>query len=261
MSVAQTITLTTLQLEGIHAQRKHLRIYDSLIDDGINTKRRQRIRPKLVLANVGHEVAVSDEMIHVISNEELSYPSASIPEGLAFLREVGDVTVLFVVREQYRYLDSLYRQRIKMNKRYIRSSFDTFVEEDVVSRMADFFVTATYWAEVFGWEKVKIIDMEKLRKEGDLIKSFLSWAGLPLEDHVDSLHINDSIGATGAEVVKRILNQQAVVDKKPIVKFLKDQQADWLGSYLTKDRVTRIRSKYFDSNRKLQDRFGVDLDS
>ena len=243
------------------ALKKHLRIYDALVDDGINSKRRDGIRPKLVLANVGHEISVSDEMIHIISAEELSYPSVSIPEGLSYLSEVGDVTVLFVVREQSKYLDSLYRQQIKRNEREIQYSFDRFVEDDLVSRMANFFVTASYWAEVFGWEKVRIIDMETLRKEGDLIKNFLSWAGLPLEEHVESLHVNDSVGATGAEVVKRMLGQQVVVDKKPIVNYLKAQQADWLGSYLTKGRIEKIKSTYLESNRKLRDRFGVDLDS
>lgn len=239
--------------------RKHLRLFDSIVDDSFNFERRKKVSYENIKRNIVNEINGSGDPIFVISEEELSFPSPLVAEKLQFLMELGEVQVLFVVRSQPELLDSLYRQFMKEDGRRIFCEFEEFVDDEVVRRRADFFSTANMWSDVFGIENTKVVDFDRLREKGDAVQAFFDWAGLPYADIPTLRRVNESLSAAEAEAVRQLAKANAETRRGPIVRFFESNRVELLGSSLNQDIYRNIEDRYREANRSLAEKYGVDL--
>ena len=256
-----------LREEGVNYPRagrhkilqKHLRLYDAIIDDSCNAARRKQIDYEAVKQNLINEIERSKQTIFVISEEELSYPDPVIPQKLQFLRKLGQVKILFVVRTQTTFLDSLYRQFVKEDARSVLCGFDEFCDDSLVRRRADFIEIAGNWEAVFGEGNVKVTDFNNFLEKRNVVAGFFEWAEIPFKIIPEPHRFNESITAAEAEAVRMLLRANPRLTRMPIVKFFKAHPLNLMSTYLTQERCARIKNEYIDSNKRLLEKYGVDF--
>jgi len=267
----EAFTSPELETSGVHYVRaglnkmfeKHLRLYDSIIDDGFNTNRRNKPGYKcnyeIIKNNLAKEIMDGQSPCYFISEEELSYPEPSIAEHLAFLNGLGEVRVLFVVRRQDHFLDSLYRQFVREYDRAIEMPFKDFVRDELVAKRADFFTIAESWAGVFGRENIQVVDMDVLRSGGDLVTQFFRWSGMPYTPTTAPKVINPSLSAAESEVIRRLRCRWRMDDQgfDKIVRIFKAIEKKYSASYLSGGIDREILAKYQSCNEKLKDVYAI----
>jgi hypothetical protein len=115
----------------------------------------------------------------IISAEMFSRQSESNVETLKATLSVArrPFKVIMIIRDLLEQIVSMYGQKVRHgNNTY---DFDTFFATRINEPASDPFATAKIWANVFGWEalRVRLLDQGHLLN-GDLIDDFLSCAGV-----------------------------------------------------------------------------------
>lgn len=245
-----------------HGLKKHLKLYDSLIDDGFNTERRTKSNYTRIKENMIQEIETSEESTFVISEEELSYPDSKIAEGLKFLKEIADVYVVMLVRKQDKFLDSLYRQFIKEPARNMQYTFDEFCQDPVVCKRADYHYILSLWIRVFGEDCVFSHDFDEMKKGKGVIHNFFTAIGEEYRGgKVDTY--NESISPAKAEVVRRIGMSCSALDRHKLVRYIKsiNEDATALRTYLNDRNVYSIMDKYTSSNDFIRGKYNINFES
>ena len=102
---------------------------------------------------------------------------AVLKETLARARENEEFRIVLVLRELLDLMPSSYAQKVKYGVK--THDFDAFFEERMQARRINYFETAKRWADVFGWEslRLRLLDRKYL-VNGELIDDFMSLCGL-----------------------------------------------------------------------------------
>ena len=117
--------------------------------------------------------------IMIISSEifELSKPRAIEKLRRTLTIEKQSFRIVLVVRDPIQLLPSSYAQKVRYGRK--THDFDAFFDERMETARVDYFDTAKRWADVFGWEnlRIRLLDSNFL-VNGDLIDDFLTTAGV-----------------------------------------------------------------------------------
>lgn len=242
---------------------KHLRLFDAIIDDGFNTQRRKRIKYNKVKENITKEIQNTSYKYYFISEEELSYPDKRIPKKLDFLGSLGKVVVIFIVRNQVSFFDSLYRQFITQTGLHLIDDFDSFIQKDINKKRGMFFEIAESWGEVFGRENILVQDFDKLRSDKGVLSNFFQITGCNYRPkNKNTKEVNPSISAVHAEFIRRLATKLPNLDRRPIVKYFKsDKNSKQLSgeNLITKERSDTIANSYQESNNLLKENYNINL--
>lgn len=238
---------------------KHLHLFDRIIDGGYNRQRHVAHRDEPYIEQLIHELEDPAVDHLFISEEELSYPSPAVAEYFAPLRAVADVEVLMVVRRQPEFLESLYLQFIKEPLRSVTATFPEFLAHpDYVSR-GDFFGLLEPWRDVFGEDAISVMDFQDL-VDGDVVVNFADYVGLPRNLAAPDHLINPSVTPAAGELLRLIGYFNPDFPRMQLAAMLGDIKPGPGTTLLTPDLVASVLDTYRDSNKLLQERYGVDLD-
>ncbi len=265
----EAFTSSDLEANGVRYVRtglnrrfhKHLRIFDSIIDDASNSRRRNGpnyVDYRTIQRSLIKEVSRGKFPYYFISEEELSFPSPDIAEALAFLKEMAEVRVLLVVRRQDYFLDSLYRQFVREWDRFIDKTFLEFIQDELIEKRGDFYTIASYWSSVFGKGNVSLIDFDHLRSGGCLVAEFFRRSGMPYLPKEKSEIVNPSLAAAEAEVVRRLAVRGCggCVDREGIANLLLAKNAKYKSTFLSGAITDNILLKYRECNTRLEE-YGI----
>jgi hypothetical protein len=238
---------------------KHLHLFDRIIDGGYNTDRHQTHRGEDYIGGLLEEVRDPAVSHLLISEEELSYPSAAIAQYLAPLRAEADIEIVMVVRRQPEFLESLYLQFLKEPLREVTSTFAEFLQDEAYIPRGDFAALLEPWEEVFGADAIVVADFDDLKRD-DVVSGFASLVGLPHNltrpDHV----INPSATPAAAELLRLIGRSEPAFPRMQLASLLQDMDVGRGTTLLTPEVSALVLDTYRDSNRRLADRHGVVLD-
>jgi len=128
--------------------------------------------------------AANPDMTRVIVSSELfeGFGAAHVAAVKASLDEaVSDFRIVLVLRDLLGLIPSSYAQKIRYGLRLF--DFDTFFEERMQEDRVDYFETASRWADVFGWDALKVRPLDpRYLKNGDLIDDFLDALDIDVSD-------------------------------------------------------------------------------
>ena len=160
-------------ISGRRGRKDHHNLCSEVMD-------RKKFSPELgtisdLIEHIGNNIykttIISSEMFEGASSEAV----ISLYEKLAATGE--EMRVIMVVRDLISLMPSSYFQKIRFGiKTY---DFDEFFESRIKEPRVHFSDTAKIWAEIFGWENLRIIDLNAARPAGmDLMDDFLNASGV-----------------------------------------------------------------------------------
>lgn len=237
---------------------KHLALYDHIIDMPANQHRRDEHAEHDYLADLRQELGTPGLRHLIVSEEELSYPDPAVAQFFAQLQDVATVDVVMVVREQARFLESLYLQFLKEPPRQVFGTFDEWLGKSDAMARGDFHGLLRPWVDHLGRDHVKVVDFDELRR-GNAITAFARLVGIPTDLDMPLQRINPSVSPAGGEAIRRLAAVESSWPRMATARLLREHEGDDRTTLLTDDRVERIRAKFADSNRRLAEQFGVDL--
>jgi hypothetical protein len=134
-------------------------------------------------------------------------------------------TIILLIRDLLSLIPSSYAQKIRYGVH--NYDFDTFFEARIDETRVDYFSTAKTWADVFGWNNIKIrlLDSAHLTN-GDLIDDFLSAIGVDLDDpRVRALprmgRVNETSGWKILEATRALYSgAHGLAEQHPLVEFM-----------------------------------------
>lgn len=179
---------------------------------------------------------IEDLVNHVRSSDfSTTIVSSEMFEGLRF-DEIGalknslvkagrPIIILLVLRDLVDLLQSSYAQKIKHGRNTY--DFDSFFELRMREGRVDYFDTAKNWADVFGWEnlRVRLLDSRHL-VNGDLIEDFLVAAGVDtLNPTIHGLPrvgvVNSANGWKVLEAIRALYGDRHGLDRRhPLAAFI-----------------------------------------
>ena len=237
---------------------KHLHLFDHIVDGGYNHDRHLAHEGEDYLAGLKAELEEPGVSHLLISEEELSYPTPDIAQYLAPLADTAAVEVVMVVRRQPEFFESLYLQFLKEPLRKLTDTFDEFLESHY-AEYGDFASVLEPWAEAFGHESLTVIDFDELR-QGDVVANFASQLGLPkglkAPDHV----INPSITPAAGELLRQIAQSTPNFPRMALAGMLRQIEPGNGTTILTPELHDRILDQFRESNTRLAEKYGVNLD-
>jgi hypothetical protein len=124
-------------------------------------------------------LVLSSEMLE----ETEQHQAQSIRDALAASRKEENFLVVLVIRDLTALMPSVYAQKVKDCR--TSKSFDDFFASMLTERRVNYFATASRWADVFGWEnmRIRVLDPSQLINR-DLLDDFLSIIGVGPEKAV-----------------------------------------------------------------------------
>jgi hypothetical protein len=157
---------------GRPGRKDHHNLYSEIID-------RKKFLPELGTINdVVEHMACSDYRTTIISSEMFEGATA---EAVGVLKTklsatLEPIRIVMIVRDLISLLPSSYAQKVRFG---INShDFDEFFDNRIGEARVHFSDTAEIWADQFGWENLRIIDLNAPRASGtDLMDDFLRATG------------------------------------------------------------------------------------
>ncbi|SFO58435.1 hypothetical protein SAMN04488056_108194 [Cohaesibacter marisflavi] len=205
------------------------------------------------------EILGSEAKSFVISEESLSVPDRKIPEKLEFLKNLGQAKIVMCVRRQDKFLQSLYLQFIKENGRKISQTFQEFIKDPKIVKLATFDETLDFWAGVFGKENIIVLDFDILKERQNFISSMVQIFGVVPNFEFAEVRQNQSISYEKAEIIRRFSQMYPRVNRHRLTHALNKLNLDQNLERYEPPQVSRIASHYRASNERLRERYGVDL--
>ena len=134
-------------------------------------------------------------------------------------------TIILLIRDLLSLIPSSYSQKIRYGVH--NYNFDRFFEARIAETRVDYFSTAKTWADVFGWNniKVRLLDSAHLTN-GDLIDDFLSAIGVDVDDpRIRALprlgRVNETSGWKILEATRALYGgDHGLAEQHPLVEFL-----------------------------------------
>ncbi len=135
-----------------------------------------------------HEGTISELVEHIVGHSyETTIISSEMFEGAdgdaivklnESLAAVGQqFRIIMIIRDMINLMPSSYAQKVRFGRS--KYNFDDFFEMRIKERRVNFGETAKIWADVFGWENLRIVDLNASRPAGvDLIDDFLDAAAV-----------------------------------------------------------------------------------
>ena len=126
--------------------------------------------------------APEDTMI--LSSEMLEetelHQAQGIKDALVASRTAENFVIVLVIRDLTDLIPSVYAQKVKDCR--TTKSFDEFFASMLAERRVNYFGTASRWADVFGWNnmRIRVLDPAQLVNR-DLLDDFLSIVGIAPE--------------------------------------------------------------------------------
>lgn len=239
---------------------KHLQIFDRIIDSPYNSARHERQRDVDHLGGLIEEVGEPGVEHLLISEEELSYPTAEIADYFAPLRDEADVQIVMVVRPQAELLESLYLQFMKEPKRQITAPFGDYVQQRETIERGLFDRILDPWSDAFGPDAITVMDFRDLVAEG-AITGFARRLGLPTDLVEPPAHLNRSITPAAGELIRRVASERPNFPRMRMAGFLQGLEQNRKSTLVTKDLRKSIERRFRTSNKRLHSLYGVDLTS
>lgn len=105
--------------------------------------------------------------------------------------------IVLILRDLLDLIPSSYGQKIRYGLNLY--DFDTFFDERMRETRVDYFQTANRWADVFGWDALRVRPLDsRFLKNGDLIDDFLDTVGIDiLSPEVGNLKRAGVVNAAG----------------------------------------------------------------
>ena len=245
---------------GLHPNlHKHLALFDYCHSSSYNLERKRNWNGVDLAEMAKREISSSSAHSILISEEELSFPDPEIPKKLAFFKELGDVTIVFCVRRQDKFLESLYLQFMKEPGRRLKKSFGEVLVDPEFSQRAKFDQIADGWSDVFGRENIQLLDFEILKKGDELISNFSKVVGIRLDFDFDDLRFNETISHEMAEIIRRFVVIYPRAKRGRLVRALRELKIAPAKEKYEPLQMTSIMPFYKESNERLRDLYGVDL--
>lgn len=236
---------------------KHLHLYDHIVHDEANHERH------LEHADIDYFAALRDELVDsrrkrlVVSEEELSRPDPSIARFFAPLQDVADVDIVFVVRAQPEFMESLYLQFMTEPRRRLVATFEDFWSDPQYAAYGDFAGVIAPWADAFGDDAITVLDFDHLRRSGSAVASLFSAIGIPPKIATDR-QVNTSISPVTAELLRRIAVIDPALTRRRLIALLKERDTTVGATIVDERQRAAIEEHFSGSNRALRARFGVD---
>lgn len=173
-------------------------------------------------------MVLSSEMLEETEQDQ----ARRIKNAFLASRKAEDFVIVLIIRDLVDLIPSVYAQKAKDNR--TGKSFDEFFESIFKERRVDYFATASRWADVFGWEsmRIRVLDREQLLNQ-DLLDDFLSILGVGPATK-ESLQLkrpgiaNAAPGWRVVESVRALSNgAHGLTDGHPLVQAV--SQTAWLG--------------------------------
>ena len=163
-------------------------------------------------ANTFETMIISSEIFEKLAVTQIEYLGEILGELHHTFR------IILIVRDLIAILPSSYAQKVRYGlKTY---DFDAFFDERIAETRVNYFETAKGWAEVFGWEnlRVRVLDSGHLIN-GDLIDDFLTTADLnPSDPRLHSLprpgRFNEANGWKMLEATRALYGDRHGLDSR-----------------------------------------------
>ena len=239
--------------------KKHLAFFDYCHKSSYNLVRHNKWKDVNLPNLVCEEILSSSARNFVISEEELSVPDAEIPKKLSFLKDCGDVEVVFCVRRQDKFLESLYLQFIKEPGRRLKQSFAEFLNDPETMKRAKFDEIADNWADVFGVENIRVLDFEILKQQDNLISNVTKIFGVAPDYSFPDMRQNQTISHEMAEIIRRFSAMYPKVRRGRLTLALESMNIVPQKERFIPDELGEIMPRFEDANIRLKKRYGVDL--
>lgn len=162
--------------------------------------------------------------------------------------------IIMVIRDMLDLIPSSYAQKVRHGHNTF--DFDSFFENRMLETRVDVFETARRWAEVFGWDSLRVRSLDPGRlANADLIDDFLITAGFAGDASalLRPGRVNVASGWKTLEAVRALhLGRHGLADDHPLVAYLaarREADAKFLekASQLAGDAIgwSREKSVYF----------------
>jgi hypothetical protein len=211
-----------------------------------------------------------------------SSPNLTTP--IQRIKELGVTQIVFTIRNQYALLDSIYRQYIQKggvvrSKDFLDESLRIFAMD-----YCNFYPIIQHFVKVFGKENVLVLPSEELKKkEAAVLERLQAFCGISfdLEDRqkkLDKRTTNVSLSNLSLALLRRFnhisynyYRPSSLISKKLKSRRLRNVLQSWLDpSFLSKfsnkenyfkKEKERIDRYYAENNRKLNEEFGLHLET
>ena len=227
---------------------KHCVVYEDVGGAAATQKSRDKLLKKL-------KDAVSQNKTVLISEEGLSEPNADIPQTLARIQDFAEVHIVCCIRPQFELLEKLWAQRLREHATRLG------LEEFVVTRNSEdrckYFELLDRWKSCFGHGSLIVLNYDDISHDsaGELAKACALNVKLPSEKQRENwtpsahaMRLIEALNRSGAEfrVDDVISASQNVAQRENL-------------SLMPYEMACRISDRYKIENRKLRERFGIEL--
>ena len=120
-------------------------------------------------------------------------------------KKAEEFRIVLILRDLTDLMRSSYAQKIKYGTR--KYDFDAFFSERIKEERVHYYKTAKRWADVFGWEsmRVRVLDKQHL-VDGNLVSEFLNLCGIDVDEIGSGLSAGENVSniAPGWKVVEAL---------------------------------------------------------
>ena len=245
---------------GLHPTfYKHMGIFDYCHQAAHNRHRRKRWKGVDLAALVKEEIAQSNAHSFIISEESLSVPNVGIAQKLSFLKDIAEVQIVYCVRRQDKFLESLFLQFVKESGRALKKPFVEFIHDQNYLRYAKFDEIADDWASIFGQENILVLDFEELKEQDKLIPTFANIFGIHPDFDLPDIRLNETISHEIAEIIRRFALVYPRVDRDLLTLSLMDLKSQIPPNAYIAPKLHTLLPRYEESNVRLKSSYNVDL--